>query len=408
MMKTQSKFSQIDTVILDMDGVITSERKYWEAGGLTVAEILESEVYLGLNPTEFRADAPLEQLLKKCEKFLPDALVLELKNRAINSNWDIAYIMMALHIVGLLRGTLLKQPAFRDTIVSNGLTKETLRQLGATLNGEFRVTETESRLLSAFLEDKSLEDKSGLKGYELMTSLNDWLEKNTGITAHLFSRGDEFWKLCQDIFQEWYLGDRLFETTYGRPPAQKGKIGLIQSEVPILPLEKIEALLKRLCEAGYTLGIGTGRPYKEIITPLRNWGLLEYFNSKRISTHREVERAERNIVEVGIRDSEGMPLEKIKHLSKPHPFVFLRAIHPEIDDVALYRAEYPAHKHASVAIVGDTVSDIRAAKQINCLTIAVLTGIGGTKARPQLATANPDLFIDDVLGLSSLFGLETS
>ena len=65
MTKERSKFPQIDTVILDMDGVITSERRYWEAGGLTVAEILESEVYLGLNPTLFQADAPLEQLLNK-------------------------------------------------------------------------------------------------------------------------------------------------------------------------------------------------------------------------------------------------------------------------------------------------------------------------------------------------------
>ena len=261
------------------------------------------------------------------------------------------------------------------------------------------MTETDNRVVSTFLEDKS-----GLKGYELMDALNDWLEKKTGIVAHLFNRGDEFWRLCQDIFQEWYLGDGLFEATYGRPPAQKGKIGLIQSEVPILPLEEIAALLKRLRTAGYTLGIGTGRPYEEIVTPLRDWGLLEYFDPERISTHREVERAEHNIFEAGIRESEGRRV----HLSKPHPFVFLRAIHPEIDDIALYRAEYPAPKHAFVAVVGDTVSDIRAAKRINCLTIAVLTGIGGTEARPQLATANPDLFLDDVLGLSDLFGLETS
>jgi phosphoglycolate phosphatase-like HAD superfamily hydrolase len=400
MMKTQSKFSQIDTVIFDMDGVITSERKYWEAGGLTVAEILESEVYLGLNPTKFRADAPLEQLLTKCQKFLPDETILALKNRAINSNWDIAYIVVALHIVGLLRDALFRQPAFRDIIVSKGLTQDTLRQLGeTTLNGDFCVPEMDSRVASTFLEDKS-----GLKGYELMTSLNDWLAKKTGIAAHLFNRGDEFWKLCQDIFQEWYLGDGLFETTYGRPPAQKGKIGLIQSEVPILALEQITGLLKRLCAAGYTLGIGTGRPYEEIITPLRDWGLLKYFDSKRISTHREVEWAERSILEAGIRDGEGRRV----HLSKPHPFVFLRAIHPGIDDIALYREEYPAHKHTSVAVVGDTVSDIKAAKQIKCLTIAVLTGIGGTEARPQLATAKPDLFLDDVLGLSDLFGLEIS
>ena len=391
--------AKIDTVILDMDGVITSERKYWEAGGLTVAEILESGAYIGLSPTLFQADAPLERLMKKGRKFLPDETVLALKNRAINSNWDIAYIVIALHIAELLKGALFRHPIFWGTVVSRGLTQATLRQLGATLNGEFRATETTGELAHAFLADKS-----GLKGYELMTALNDWLDKKTGISAHLFNRGDEFWKLCQDIFQEWYLGDRLFEATYGRPPVQKGKIGLIQSEVPILPLEKIVALLKRLRAAGYQLGIGTGRPYEEIITPLRDWGLLEYFNSERISTHREVEQAEHNIFEVGIRDGEGRRV----HLSKPHPFVFLRAIHPEIDDIALYRGEYPAQKHASVAVVGDTVSDIRAAKSIECLTIAVLSGIGGIEARPQLATANPDLFLDHVLGLSDLLGLETS
>ena len=380
------KSAEVRTILFDMDGVITSERKYWEAGGLTVAEILWSEDYVGLDSQHFRIGAPLSQLLDKAKRLLPDEIILALKSRAISTNWDITYMVASLHIIQLVRRAF---PI--SELLSDGLTDNTLRQLGYALKDKPYAIEDDTELVRAFLDAKG-----NLRGYELIDSLNDWLQENTKLGAELFTRGDGFWKLCQDLFQEWYLGDRLFEEVYGRMSSRKGKIGLIKSEAPLLPLEKLDTLFRMLRHAGYRLGIATGRPYEEIVTPLQDWGLLEYFDRGSIATHREVEQGEQSLAEAGIR----------KPLSKPDPFVFLRAIHPEVEDLALDRGDYSADEHARVVVVGDTVSDIRAAKKAGFLTIAVLTGIGGERARAVLIEERPDSVVKDVLCLSRVLGLE--
>ncbi len=43
------KTDQLNTLIFDLDGVITSETKYWNTARLTVWEIICSQDYLGIN-----------------------------------------------------------------------------------------------------------------------------------------------------------------------------------------------------------------------------------------------------------------------------------------------------------------------------------------------------------------------
>ena len=43
----KSVFDRYDTVIFDMDGVITSEEMYWNAAALTVYEYINSSDYFG-------------------------------------------------------------------------------------------------------------------------------------------------------------------------------------------------------------------------------------------------------------------------------------------------------------------------------------------------------------------------
>jgi len=65
-------------IIFDLDGVITSESAFWDSAALTVAE------FMG-----FPMDTPakLRETL-----FCRDRLIRLVKNRGVNSNWDLVYL----------------------------------------------------------------------------------------------------------------------------------------------------------------------------------------------------------------------------------------------------------------------------------------------------------------------------
>ena len=51
--------NKYDTVIFDLDGVITSEQCYWDAAALTVWEYLHSDMFIGngkISVDELNAD----------------------------------------------------------------------------------------------------------------------------------------------------------------------------------------------------------------------------------------------------------------------------------------------------------------------------------------------------------------
>ena len=65
-------------IIFDLDGVITSESAFWDSAALTVAE------FMG-----FPMDTP--QKLRET-LFCHDKLIRLVKNRGVNSNWDLVYL----------------------------------------------------------------------------------------------------------------------------------------------------------------------------------------------------------------------------------------------------------------------------------------------------------------------------
>jgi len=67
------------TLLLDMDGVITSERVYWDSAGLVAAKTLGEKEDVAV-----------------ARKILPTATIKRIKSFGINSNWDLAYIVSAL------------------------------------------------------------------------------------------------------------------------------------------------------------------------------------------------------------------------------------------------------------------------------------------------------------------------
>src|SRR5258708_2124910 len=75
-----------------MDGVITTEEKYWACARLTLWELVTQT--LGL-PAAF-GDAIRDANAR--EAIAPDSLIYALKARAVNSNWDIAYVLSCTYI----------------------------------------------------------------------------------------------------------------------------------------------------------------------------------------------------------------------------------------------------------------------------------------------------------------------
>src|SRR5207249_481318 len=126
----------------------------------------------------------------------------------------------------------------------------------------------------------------GSTGFEFIDRFNNYARSLQGadVANDLAGRQDDTpfgryspsWKFCQNLFQEWYLGDALYTQDYAHAPAQVGKPGCINYEQPLLPVEQIRETLQALHTKGYTLGIATGRPGEEALTPMRNYDLLKY------------------------------------------------------------------------------------------------------------------------------------
>ena len=237
-MTSTPRLRNLKWLIFDMDGVITSEAMYWDAAELTVKEILGSDKYIGLKEG-FTASREEEK------RFLPVATIRELKNRALNSNWDIAYLATCVYLIDLLKNVYPGTPFF-DTI-THELRSDSLRAVGAELGEDASV---DPELLGRFMDSAK-----GLEGFALLAHLNRFHEELTGVKTHCFHKGDALWELCKRVFQEWYLGDALYYTQYGQNPVQSGKHGLIHNEKAILPVDTIQDTLEKLKRMGFKFGI---------------------------------------------------------------------------------------------------------------------------------------------------------
>lgn len=82
-------------VIFDVDGVLLSEERYFDVSALTVWEILYSKDYMGLpaESDDFVPDAITEGQIAACRARVwgNDRLLAWLKDRGINSNWDMVH-----------------------------------------------------------------------------------------------------------------------------------------------------------------------------------------------------------------------------------------------------------------------------------------------------------------------------
>ena len=149
--------------------------------------------------------------------------------------------------------------------------------------------------------------------------------------------------LAKSLFQEIYLGERLFRRLYRKTPEWVRAKGLIEKEKPLVPKRTLLSLKK----GGTRFGIVTGRTRFEAEYVLKHFGIHSLFDA--FVTHDEVEKAEKK---------SGLTLRK------PHPYSVLRCA--------------KALGAASFLYVGDLPDDIKAAnaakKRIRILSCGVLYG----------------------------------
>lgn len=225
-----------DTVLFDMDGVITSEQNYWTVAALTVWEWLYNDAEI-LQMEENAADI-------RAKVFCGDKLISLLKGKGVNSNWDLGYVVYAMCKI---HGTDNFETVYK-----------LCEELGDNILDEYpRIAEK--------------------------------LTKVTGIGSE---RNGKLWTDMMLTFQEWFRGDSLFEKTYGKKPTKTGKKGFVYNEKPIIDGDILKAIFSELSKAGKRLATATGRPSNELTEPLKSFGIYDKFAPDGIINYDHIRNAE--------------------------------------------------------------------------------------------------------------------
>lgn len=313
--------------IFDMDGVITSEQNYWDIAALTVYELLYSKAYYG---KESLSPGELSENVKKIRSlvFSNDKTITLLKERGVNSNWDLGYIMFSYMLSGGFSSF--------DAVYSH-------------------ISQASEKL-----------------AFDIYGECASLLSEALSLPKEACTRNNKMWLLCRDVFQEWYLGSSGFEALYGKRSMSPRKKSMEEREIPVIPLEQIVKTLSALRSSGKKLLIATGRSTREVSFPLDLWDIRRYFEPRGIATYTYIEECE---ADYALR---GVSLQ----LTKPEPYIFLKALcGTDYPDEKILSGLYDKSLLEKTLIIGDAGSDILAARAMGCDFSAVLTGASGEKAR---------------------------
>jgi phosphoglycolate phosphatase-like HAD superfamily hydrolase len=198
-------------------------------------------------------------------------------------------------------------------------------------------------------------------------------EADNGFITEVY-RGDVgTGNIIKQIFQEIYLGKKLFLETYGFPPVLHQDIGLNRLEKLIFERQFLEDLAER-----NLLAIATGRPRTEALYPLDTFGLKAYFTI--VITLDDCLAAEREHFK---RDG------KKQSLSKPNPFM--------LDTITDKIGPLPAKRY----YLGDMPDDMIAAARAR----EKFVGIGFTTTAPDQTVLGKKL---RAAGAAHVFGTTAS
>lgn len=380
---------KIDGLIFDLDGVITSEENYWEADRLSLWELLTSHKHLGIKGF-FNPPVPLP-VGRNEDKYrvLSVSSIAGLKNRAVNSNWDITLLAFSACLIQVLQWVEKEEPDAVTRLKDRELDGEFIAALGRELKGRGpSVYSTQEAV------EKLLGGSEGIMGHRLLAHLGVFFQQNTFMGEREFSRGCPLWEACRDVFQGWVRGEAFKNQSFTADKtslirstlAELGVIdtnnmGRFRMDLPVLPKDKIMGVFQTLRSAGMSFAVATGRPKDEAFRALRNIGIIHFFDERRIITLEDVDSAEAYLRRSGNQAK----------LSKPHPYSIVKAIHPDKTPEQLINLAVPDSKHKGYAMIGDAMSDIISAKEAGCTAIGVLSGTG---RNTDLEESQRELFLN--------------
>ncbi|MFL6558501.1 MAG: HAD family hydrolase [Bacillus sp. (in: firmicutes)] len=372
----------IKTILFDVDGVLLSEEHYFDASALTVWEMLTSCNYLGLEPEKFKTDYNAEEIQEIRELVFENDKVLKfMKSRGLNANWDMIYLSFSHQLIHLLSQIKDSESEKIDKWCQAPINRETLLDVGRVLSN-YHVKMDFSLFVEEFTRSEATKQ-------ELLSYLNELAKEKLGVETSIFLKG-ELWSVCEHVSQEWYVGDEHVLASTGRPSVQIGKKGFLANETTLAPRQEIDELFQFLNASGFTIGIGTGRPDLETIQPFQHLDWLKHFDVNRIVTADEVLKAEKELPER-------------KSLSKPHPFTYIMGLLGKETSVQeCLNTKLPIENAKTVLVVGDSLADLLAARQLGCQFAAVLTGLSGKDARSDFQKHEADYIIDTVVDLKGI------
>ncbi|MBQ4515523.1 MAG: HAD hydrolase-like protein [Clostridia bacterium] len=334
-----------DTILFDMDGVITSEQAYWDSAALTVYEMLYSSQYYGDKVLDAKnAEDNLSKIRK--DIFCSDRTIRLVKDKGVNSNWDLAYVVLSAALISE------KELSFEDVY-------------------------------------KKI-DSSGKDAFEIYDTLAELLSVKFKKEKAYFERLSTFWQEVTNCFQEWYLGDINYKNTYSSLPRLSDKSGFMSAEKPLVDHDKLICLLKLLKSDNKRLGVGTGRLRAESEPVLINWGAREFFDDDALITYNDVTSSEEELAACGLN----------VNLTKPHPFMFLKGhFGNEISAIDIVNENYDKESLNRTLVIGDAGADLFSARAGGFSFAAVLTGVQGQDARTFFEKENATFILNDVLEL---------
>ncbi len=373
----------IKTILFDVDGVLLSEEHYFDASALTVWEMLISKNYLGLMPDQFKTNYSEAEIADIRENVFKNDTVLELqKSRGLNANWDMIYLTFCYQLIHLLSQVKESESKQIEQWLGKEINRKTLLDIAEVLS-KYTVTFN----FGLFNEDfqKSAETKQGL-----MNHLNVLAYEKLGIETTIFSGKGALWSECEHASQEWYVGDEHIVASTGRPSVQLGKKGFLTNETTTCPSQEMGQLFQFLINKGISIGIGTGRPELETIQPFIHLDWLKYFDGNHIVTADDVLKAENEV-------PKGMSL------SKPNPFTYVMALLGKTHTASeCIQTKLPLENGNDILIVGDSLADLLAAREMGCRFAAVLTGLSGQDARSEFEEYGAEFILDTVLEVREL------
>jgi phosphoglycolate phosphatase-like HAD superfamily hydrolase len=325
----------INLIVFDMDGVLIDVSRSYRATVRQTAKL-------------FFKNAPSSEKLPEPLFRLADLAAVK-QSGGLNNDWDLSCL-----VINLLFNLIEKPPVYERKDPWDRY-QETISQCNVTALAEF--LRSTPKPLSTLLR-------------RVGESKNSFIY---GLYAGDVGSGN----IIKQIFQEVYLGQGLFEATYGLPPKLYLGEGYNHREQLLIDKSILEELA-----VNNILAIATGRPRAEADYPLDHFDLRKYFSE--ILT-----------LEDCLEEEERVSKKKGKKvlLSKPDPFM-LDAIAADLKNPV-----------AGYFYIGDMPDDMSAAKRSE----TGYKGIGLIMSAPdkaslkkELLRAGADYIIEDFKQLKSL------